>query len=261
LEELATGSHQLTVRITDKNGAVRSLAAGIQVAPPRITAFIETPASGALVGSSMDIAGWAISPFGISAVELYVDGTLSSLASLNVPRPDVCSAFTWQDPACPNVGFTGTVSDISLGAHRLTFLIRDAQGEIAYRSLDFQVVTRGYIEIPLPGTTLSNPFEVLGWAISPSGVTNVTVLLDGIAAASATLGQSRPDVCTVFPGADPACPNVGFRAVLSALPGMHSLSVVVTNGRGQPVNLPMPPLAISVVVPPPSGIIENKKHE
>lgn len=252
LDGLTTGPHQLTARVTDNNGAVRPVIAGIQVAPPRIGAVIDAPASGAMLGSSLAVTGWATSPFGISSIEMQVDGALLGLASLNIPRPDVCAAFPGADPACPNVGFTGNLSDIALGAHTLTLVIRDSRGEIAMRQVNFTVVTRAFIDTPAAGAVLSNPFEVVGWAISASGVTNVSVLLDGAVVATGSRDRSRPDVCAVFPGSDPGCPNVGFSAVLSTFPGLHRLEIHITNGAGQSVVLPLPPIGISIAALLPS---------
>ncbi len=65
-------------------------------------------------------------------MEIYVDGALGSLASLGLPRPDVCEAFPGIDPDCPAVGFSGSLSDVALGKHALSLLIRDRQGEIAF---------------------------------------------------------------------------------------------------------------------------------
>jgi hypothetical protein len=108
------------------------------------------------------------------------------------------------------------------------------------------VAIQGFVEAPPPGTAVYNPFEIAGWVISPSGIAEVLVLLDGIYAATATLQQPRPDVCAVFPSSDPNCPNVGFRATVSAPPGMHSLQLLITSGGGQQTLLPLPPISLTV---------------
>jgi hypothetical protein len=246
LAGVSPGTHQLTVRITDRNSAVRSLERSILVNPPRIQLVVETPGGGAILGSSFQIGGWVTSPVGIAAVEIYVDDTLRSLASLGVSRPDVCAAFPGADPDCPAVGFSAVVSDIPLGRHVLTLLVRDRGGEIGLQSLELAVAIQSYVDVPRAGIPVASPFELAGWAISPSGISQVLVLMDGIYAATANLLQSRPDVCAAYPFSDPNCPNVGFRALISASPGTHSLQLLITSAGGQQTLLPLPPIGVAV---------------
>jgi hypothetical protein len=103
------------------------------------------------------------------------------------------------------------------------------------------VIPSVHIDMPVSGSTVSGTVTVAGWAINNAStvgtaIRSVQVTVDGAAAASATYGVNRPDVCVAYPGR-PGCPGVGFSYALNtaALPaGSHTVTVTATDSANPP---------------------------
>jgi hypothetical protein len=54
------------------------------------------------------------------------------------------------------------------------------------------------IDVPTPGSTMSDPFSTCGWVYDHSVVSSVPVTLDGVVGGTANYGQPRPDAA--YPG-------------------------------------------------------------
>ena len=67
----------------------------------------------------------------------------------------------------------------------------------------------GYLDNPIDGETILGTYQVSGWALDDGGVDHVEVVVDSVSKGNAVYGDSRADVCAVYPGY-PNCPNVGF---------------------------------------------------
>lgn len=65
----------------------------------------------------------------------------------------------------------------------------------------------GALETPAPGATLSGTVMIAGWALDNVAMSLVDIVVNGAVVGHATLGQSRPDVPGVYPGAPT---NAGF---------------------------------------------------
>ncbi len=92
------------------------------------------------------------------------------------------------------------------------------------------------IDSPSPsGAPLSGAATLRGWALDANtSITGVTFTIDGASYGPATYGDSRQDVCAVFPGRG-GCPNVGWSAILDTTRlsnGTHALQVTATNANG-----------------------------
>lgn len=91
----------------------------------------------------------------------------------------------------------------------------------------------GFIDAPLPQTTVGASFSVAGWAIDESGIERVRIYLDDQLVATIPLTVWRPDVERAFPRATPGAPH-GFATIVDggACTGYCTVSVEAIDGRG-----------------------------
>src|SRR5208283_1244039 len=77
---------------------------------------------------------------------------------------------------------------------------------------------------------------VSGWSadLGDSELGPLQVKVDGTAVGTATMGVSRPDICSVYLAVT-ACPNIGFTYKLNGFAlaaGTHTVSVSATDAAG-----------------------------
>jgi N-acetylmuramoyl-L-alanine amidase len=92
------------------------------------------------------------------------------------------------------------------------------------------------LDTNVQGTTLSGNVQLVGWALSSSGVQKVEFSIDGGTKEQGTYGTGRSDVGAVFPDYGQAAANSGFTYNLNSrryLNGNHSLNIVVTGNDGK----------------------------
>jgi len=90
----------------------------------------------------------------------------------------------------------------------------------------------GSTDVPSPGSTLSGPVDVGGWAFANANLASVEILVDKMADGTASYGSARPGVADTFFHA-PA--NIGFSYSLDTTRyanGPHTLNVRVTDVTG-----------------------------
>lgn len=149
-------------------------------------------------------------------------------------------------------GFLGTGSPhstilVTKGPHLITAKVTDSTGTTVPYSIRLVVQDldppRRWIDHPSHLQPISGLFEVQGWATDSSGVTSITVQLDGapITLGSFAYGRPRPDVCAVHADLkDPNCPNVGFRGFLDTanlVNGPHTLTITVKDAYNNTASL------------------------
>ncbi|MBW1871396.1 MAG: hypothetical protein JRJ19_04990 [Deltaproteobacteria bacterium] len=116
------------------------------------------------------------------------------------------------------------------------YLIVGSQATIADRAawLDTSLAPFGWLDEPAPDAVLNGVVTVRGWALDNKAVSSMEVLVDGVPAATLSVGGSRSDVCLVWP-AYPGCPNVGFSGSLDTS-GLsecqHLLEIRATDSDG-----------------------------
>jgi hypothetical protein len=201
---------------------------------------MESPQIGDLVegAPALAVAGWAVCPFGIAAIEIQLDGRRVADAS-TTRRPDVEKLF----PGLPSTGYSASLSTDSLptGVHEVAVLAHARDGgsrmlsrvPLVFGVSGFQGVNQegrlpfGWLELPGIGESVEGGanLPLAGWAASASGIAAIEVQLDGRRVAGVTT-RSRPDVEKAFPKSL----ATGYSASLatSSLPvGTHEIKVLV----------------------------------
>ena len=87
-----------------------------------------------------------------------------------------------------------------------------------------------------PGDTVApnTPVTIRGWALDNRGVASIEAVIDETTTVPLTYGDSRPDVCLVWPGY-PDCDAVGFSGTHDFGPAddcPHLLEIVATDTDG-----------------------------
>jgi len=214
---------------------------------------IDVPANHAAVGSSFNVAGWAIdravtSGNGVDYVDVYAwqihnpdDGFIGSAtflgrANTGQSRGDVGAAYGAQ---FSNAGFSLTASGLPSGAYRIVGYGHSvASGMNNEKSADIIVGSPANpamsVDTPGPGAGLTQPFNIGGWAIdrgapSGTGVSTVHVWAFPVAGGPsifvgiASYGAVRSDIGSLFGG---SFTNSGFNLGVSGLPkGTYDLSI------------------------------------
>lgn len=102
---------------------------------------VEEPLNGDTYSGVANIRGWALSPLGMSRIELYVDGEFKTNIPLGGRRRDVEDAY----PGIPGAGASGfsmafNYSELSRGSHTLTIRAVESTDASRDAAVTFNVV-------------------------------------------------------------------------------------------------------------------------
>ncbi len=100
--------------------------------------------------------------------------------------------------------------------------------------LDGNLPPFGVLDTPTADQTVSGVFNLSGWALDNKGVTAITAVVDGTTSVPLNYGNSRPDVCAVWPGYTD-CDSVGYMGSMDASGWTacnHLLEIEATDGDG-----------------------------
>ena len=145
----------------------------------------------------------------------------------------------WQNRSLPFNNFRAQFA-FAIPAHAAVlaraYLILGGLGTVAAAAatLDRQLPPFGWLDQPTADQQLTGSATVAGWVLDNKGVTSVELWVDGALFSALTYGDSRPDVCLVWPGYS-GCDQVGFngRVDTSALtPCQHLLEIKATDADG-----------------------------
>ena len=117
-----------------------------------------------------------------------------------------------------------------------SYLVLGNQGTIASETqwLDDNLPPFGRLDSPAADASLTGAVPVQGWAQDNKGVVSVNLIVDGNINISLDYGNTRPDVCSVWP-AYSNCENTGFQGTLDTnilTPCPHLLEVAATDEDG-----------------------------
>ena len=175
---VVNGSHSLTAKAYDAAGNTASASVSVTVnnidtTPPKVT--IASPLTGATVAGTVAVIGTATDNVGVTKVEFYIDGVLSTSGTV------AAFSFSWNSTSKAN------------GSHTITLKAYDAAKNIGSASLSVTVNNSGdttppkvTIASPLTGATVAGTASVTGTATDNVGVTKVEFYVDGVLSASGT---------------------------------------------------------------------------
>ena len=204
--------------------------------------WIDAPLGSAVVSGQIAVSGWAVNRVDtVTGVSIAVDGVVMGSAQYGGSRPDVCTFFQ-SAYNCPNVGWNYTLDTglLSNGPHVVQAIENAGLGK-AVVSRTINVVnpvssTTLCIDLPSASAQYGGKVQFSGWAIdNASSIASVSVSVDGVPIGPAVYGNSRPDVCAVYPGRA-GCPSVGWMFSLDTtqfVNGPHSFQLTGLTSGGQ----------------------------
>jgi len=96
--------------------------------PPDIIGALDAPAAEAVTGTAIHVAGWALDPNGVRAVEVRVDGRPYA-AQYGIPRADVAQAKPgYPDSAASGFTFDGELAPLTPERHQFTVVAINRAG-------------------------------------------------------------------------------------------------------------------------------------
>jgi ADP-heptose:LPS heptosyltransferase/GT2 family glycosyltransferase len=185
------------------------------------------------------VEGWVVSLIQIESVEGSIEGASIGAAEVGRVRADIAKAY----PHYPNSQYSGfrLLADLAgQGSGRKTLKVtaRGLNGVAGEAEAGIEIPAQLVPRAPpidtdfrhhLDELTLSSDGTVIlkGWAVGPSPVTAIEVLLDGAPIGEARLGLERPDVRNLFAGLQHA-QRPGFALGVEtgkALDGAHTITL------------------------------------
>lgn len=143
---LATGNHNLVVKMWDSNGVPTSKSLNITVSAPTAGITLLSPTSGQTTSSPVDIVATGSSPAGVAAMQVYADDQL------------VYSV---------NGGTLDTLLPLSAGNHNLVIKMWDNNGTPTSKSVSVTVSAPAAgvtLTAPSPGAVAGSPVQVIASA-------------------------------------------------------------------------------------------------
>jgi GT2 family glycosyltransferase len=220
--------------------------------PHKIVGTVESPGSWVEVVTDgvLVVSGWTLTESGGAIIEAIVDGAPRGSIAYGEPRPDVGVLYPGY-PAGDNCGFSGDidVSDLPDGVHEFTVRISTPEGGRAQLDTTFEVDNHafergrviGRLDLPVRGTPYlpRKSASLTGWALAPSGIRSLAVLLDGKPTGQISYGALRPDIAKrrrQYPDAD-HCGFYGSFPLIGLDEGRHDLVIAVTAADGGTLEL------------------------
>ncbi|MCC6312613.1 MAG: glycosyltransferase [Thermomicrobiales bacterium] len=156
--ELEDGKHDLLIRIIGKDGRVADIGASFEVDSTafdagRILYRLDRPTTVMRIArhDRLFVAGWALSPHGIVAVDALMDGEPLGPLAYGALRPDVARLYPFY-PSADHSGFSASLSvaDLAEGDHVLTVVMTAADDQTATIEIPFIVdaTARAVGEVP-----------------------------------------------------------------------------------------------------------------
>ena len=246
---LTNGSHTLTVRETGSNGAQYSLSVTVTVSNHPTRGSIDTPIQGQTISGTVNVGGWFLDSYGVSKIEVLVDGVLKGHAVYGSMRPDVASVYPEYNNSNSGYNYSLDTGTLTNGSHTLTVRETGNNGTQYILSITVTVSNlpaKGYIDTPTEGQTINGIFTVSGWFLDGSGVSKIEVLVDGVLKGYAVYGDTRPDVTSVFPEYNNN--NSGYRYSLDTRTltnDSHTITIRETANNGTQTTLPTRTVTVS----------------
>lgn len=147
------------------------------------------------------VSGWALSPSGVSSVEVYFNDKLLGTTTASLSRPDVNAAYPGYLQG-KNSGFTykHNLSEINFGVNKVKLVVKGNDGTTMQLSSTFNnVMAEDLYSIDAASLTWNGDLNLSGWILSQEIVKKVSVYVNGQFQGDATIGMARPDVSAAYP--------------------------------------------------------------
>jgi beta-N-acetylglucosaminidase len=271
---IGVGPHNVIVTVTDVNGATTTTSTIINlVPPPPSIVYIDWPSLNQCYGndSIVRVAGWVISPNGVSSVTVKVDGSDAPNLSCALPassmasRADITSSMSSYPGASGNKAYEAyfNTNHITPGTHTVYVYVTDTNGNITYTGKTITVtkppshMAFDNVQAVINGTqvvtnNMTGSFTLNGYALNPSTVSSIAVYLDDQYQGNASLTGPRADVLSQFP-TYPASNDTGFSFTYTPdlskySPGSHTLKAIATGYDGSTTTLTRTVVKLSPVL-------------
>ena len=228
------GTHTVTIRETGMNGSVTTLPEST-IMVENIKGYMDNPVSGTILTGTHNVSGWFLDGSGVAKIEILVDGAVAGQASYGDARDDVQQAFPKYNNGNSGFHYSLDTTKFSEGRHTVTIRETSMNGSIATLPESTIMIenTKGYMDNPVSGTTLTGTHNVSGWFLDRSGVAKIEVLVDGAVAGQAHYGDARPDVQKAYPQYKNG--NSGYHYTLDTTKfssGKHTVTIRETGMNG-----------------------------
>ncbi|MFR2664764.1 MAG: N-acetylmuramoyl-L-alanine amidase, partial [Clostridium sp.] len=202
----SNGAKTLKVVITSNDGSTQTLTKSINI--KRVTlqsrSNLDDPYGTAdITSNTLLIRGWALSGSGVKSVEAFIDGASYGQIKYGVSRTDVNKVYPGYSSG-DNCGFEGRIdiSKLSNGAKTLKVVITSNDGST--QTLTKSIVIKDLIynlEDPNDNYLYAPNGKLLvkGWALSKTGIKEISVSIDGKYYGTVDYGKIRPDVTKFYP--------------------------------------------------------------
>jgi hypothetical protein len=215
----------------------------------------DTPAATSNVSGSVSFTGWALSPVGITKVDIWREdaGVLAFIGDADFvtgARPDVLNDYPGY-PENNSAGWGYLMLTNELPGGNGTFQIHAIAHDTKNASTDLGTKTIvvnnadatqpfGSIDTPIPGGTESGIFVNFGWALTPPGKmipidgSTIWVFIDNQRMGHPVYNNYRADIATLFPGYENSLGAIGYYYVdtTQLTNGIHTIAWTVTDDAG-----------------------------
>ncbi|MEW8956569.1 Ig-like domain-containing protein [Clostridium sp.] len=203
--------------------------------------WIESPGEGVNISeNTIDIYGWVLSNSGAEEANFYLNGKLVGSSKVNIERLDVESAY----PGYINGKNSGFSYELPLdnalkGNNKITVEVVSKDGSKQKQERNIKVAKKDsimWVEAPANYSNASkNGVDVYGWALNPSGIKEIKILLNDKFIESTTASIERLDVDSIYPGYVGG-KNSGFKYNLSlkdSKDGVNKITVQAVGNNGE----------------------------
>ena len=199
---------------------------------------IDYPANNATISSSFNIVGWALNVSGVKEVDIFIDGVDKGTATLGTSRPDVYNAYKNYNSKNSGYNYTVAFNSIGSGDHMLEVKAIGNDGSVKTNTVSINKLPLLLsVDSPTNDKSVSNPVGISGWALNPSGVKEVDILVDGVEKGTATLNASRVDVYNAYKDYNNVNSGYNYKLDLStASYGKHNIEVKAIGTDGTSID-------------------------
>ncbi|MED1946116.1 MULTISPECIES: S8 family serine peptidase [Brevibacillus] len=145
------------------------------------------------------------------------------------------ASYASNDEKIATVKPTGLVTATGIGETRLVVKFEDKTIEIpVVVSEKVPLTPRGGLDNPGNSELIVGTYELKGWYLDPAGVSQISIMIDGIKVGEATDGDPRPDIEAKYPAYQNG--NAGFHFNLDTREmsvGLHTISLAIQNKNGE----------------------------